>query len=150
MNIRLRPSLLRTAATLLLAIGGCIAISSATGAGENWWHRTVTLLVPVSIAVTILSIMFVPTRLEFTDTEFTIRFLWSRVRTIAWDELEYYGPGNNVFLIQFQGRQAFQIFSSAFPREQWHQFMSFLSTEFPDRKADGWFGPFGFRWRRKK
>jgi len=149
MSVRLRPSLLRTATAVLLAIGGVIAASSATGTAEHWWDRAVTLFVPVGIAFVAISIMFVPMRLEFTDTEFSIQFLWSRVHTISWDELEYYGPGNNVFMIQFYGRQAFQIFPPAFRRDQWYQLTNFLSTEFPDCKADGSFGGGLFKWRKK-
>ena len=150
MSVRLRPSPLRTAGAVVLAIGGVMATTSVTAESEHWWHRAATLLVPVGTFFVAVSLMFVPIRLEFTDTDFTIRYLLGRTHTLSWDELEYYGPGNSVFMIQFYGRPAFQIFASAFPRQQWSQLTNFLATQFPDCKADMWFGPFGYRWRRKK
>jgi hypothetical protein len=131
MSVRLRPSSVRTAGTLLLAVGGVMAATAAAATNEHWWSRAVTLLVPVAICFVAVSFMFVPIRLKFTDRDFTIQYLLGRAHTLSWDDLEYYGPRNNVFMIQFSGRQAFQIFDAAFSRKQWFQLASFLSTQFP-------------------
>jgi hypothetical protein len=73
--------------------------------------------------------------------------IWG-VRTLPWTQLYAYGTGENVFLLQFTGVSTFQIFAGAFPREEWRAFQSFLTTNYPDKKASFWFGPKEIRWKR--
>ena len=105
-----------------------------------------SLVIPVAIAPVAVWLIFAPRRLEFTDTDLTIQFYLRRAQTLPWNELKYYGRGNSVFLLQFVGQQAFQIFSHAFSKQQWRLLTNFLSNRYPERKASGWIGPFGFRW----
>jgi hypothetical protein len=120
--------------------------------GHHWWGREyiVSLLIPFAIAPLAVCAMFVPTRLEFSDTHFTVQLPLRQLYTIEWDDLECYGSGNNVFMIRFSGVGTFQIFQQAFRRDEWRMLKDFLSTTFPDRKASGYFGTRMFRWRNKK
>ena len=145
----MRPSLWRAASTLLLMIGGCMAASGYTATGAQFWARTGEIALVVTVALGFVSFMFVPVRLEFDRVELTIRYLLRRTRTIPWCELELYGPGNNVFMLQFETGHTFQIFSAAFSAQDWWELTNFLSTRFPERKADGWAGASLYRWRRK-
>ena len=146
--VSMKPSMWRTAATLLLMIGGCMASAGFTATGDQFWPRTGELVGVVTLLLGIVWVMFVPVQLEFDRAELAIRYLFGRSRTIPWYELELYSPGNNVFMLQFEG-QSFQIFSDAFAGRDWHQLIDFLSTRFPECKADGWAGASLFRWRRK-
>jgi hypothetical protein len=150
MTVRLRPSVLRTASAILLSMAAFLIVSSSLAdlPGEDWWSRAKTLLIPTGVFFAFVWVMFVPRRLEFSETEFTIQHLLGRRCVLSWDELEYYGPGNNVFMIQFFGQQAIQIFAAAYSRHEWHEFMSFLSDKFPERKASGWIGGHLFKWRK--
>ena len=146
--VTIKPSAWRTAAALLLGIGGCMAASGFTATGDQFWARTGELVGVVTLVFAIVWLMFVPVRLEFDRVELTIRYLFGRSHTIPWYELELYGDGRGVFMLQFENR-SFQIFSQAFAPRDWHQLIGLLSTRFPDCKADGWFGASLFRWRRK-
>ncbi|HEY5813354.1 MAG TPA: hypothetical protein VIT23_11975 [Terrimicrobiaceae bacterium] len=104
---------------------------------HHWWTcgYIVSLLIPFTIAQIAVSLMFVPTRLEFSETQFTIQFPFRRLYTLEWTDLEYHGPGENVFIIQFSGVGRFLIFAQAFHRSEWRMLMNFLSTTYPKRKA---------------
>lgn len=125
-----------------------MAASGFTATGEQFWPKTGELAGVVTLVLVIVSLMFVPIQLKFDRVDLTICYLFSRSRIIPWCELEYYGPGSNVFVLQFESG-SFQIFSEAFAPADWYQLTSFLATRYPERKADGWFGVRGFRWRRK-
>ena len=144
----MKPSVWRTAAAVLLGIGGCMAASGFTATGDQFWPRTGELVGVVTVFLAIVWFMFVPVLLEFDRVELTIRYLFGRRHTVPWYELELYGDAGGLFTLQFQG-QSFQIFSQAFAPRDWHQLAGLLSTRFPDCKADGWVGPSLFRWRRK-
>lgn len=150
MTVRLQSSFLRSSFAVLIGIGSVTLLPFLWQGyhNQNWWSQgyLMSLLVPAVIGPVAVWLMFVPKRLEFTDTYFTIQFFLRRVRTLPWEELKYYGRGNNVFMIQFDREQAFQIFTYAFPKKQWRLLTNFLSNRYPERKASGWIGPFGFKW----
>jgi len=121
--------------------------------GNLWWsrHYIVSLLIPLVIMLLVAWFAFVPATLEFSSTEFTIKFPFREGCTLSWDELDlYYRVWGNVLMIQFETGQTFQILPYAYSREQWQQFMNFLSTRFPDNKASGDIGGTLFKWRRRK
>lgn len=154
MTVRLQPSFIRSSTTVLIAIVGVTALSYVWQGyhQHHWWTRgyMLSLVVPVVLGPVAVWLMFVPRRLEFTETDFTIQFYLRRLHTLPWDELKYYGRGNNVFMLQFVGQEAFQIFSSAFPKGQWRLLTNFLSNRYPDRKASGYIGNLMFKWRGRK
>jgi hypothetical protein len=117
---------------------------------NHWWTRDymLSLLIPFSIAPLVVWFMFVPSRLEFSDSEFTIQFPFRPLHTLNWSDLQYYGFGENVFMIQFAGVGTFQIFPQAFRRGDWRMLKNFLGSTFPDRKASGYFGDRMFKWPR--
>jgi hypothetical protein len=92
---------------------------------------------------------FVPRNLEYNDDGVFIHSWWKGRQAYSWDALRHYGDACNVFLIQFGSRQAIQILDQAYPKSDWNRFKGFLKERYPDRKASGWIGPFGFRWKRK-
>jgi hypothetical protein len=154
MSVRLRPSFVRCAAwvTFVLAL---LAVATYFWQGyheDHWWTRDymLSLLIPFGIAPLIVWFLFVPSRLEFSDSEFTIQFPFRPLHTLDWSDLKYYGSGENVFMIQFASVGTFQIFSQAFRRGEWRMLKNFLSSTFPDRKASGYFGDRMFKWPRRK
>ncbi|HVF71725.1 MAG TPA: hypothetical protein VM940_08955 [Chthoniobacterales bacterium] len=154
MSVHLRPSFLRSTASVTLALAAlAVATYFWQGYRENhWWtHRyMLSLLIPFGIAPLMVWFMFVPARLEFSDKDFTIRFPFRPLHTLDWSDLQHYGSGPNVFMIQFAGVGTFQIFPQAFRRSEWRMLKSFLSTTFPDRKASGYFGDRMFKWPWRK
>ena len=144
MSVYLRPSFLRCATWVILALAVVTGLAYFwQGYRENhWWTRDymLSLLIPFSIAPLVVWFMFVPSRLEFNDSEFTIQFPFRPLHTLNWSDLQYYGFGENVFMIQFASVGTFQIFPQAFRRGEWSMLKNFLATTFPDRKATGSFG----------
>jgi hypothetical protein len=154
MTVQLRPSFLRCVAWVTL---GLVVVTAATYFWEgyrehHWWTRDyiLTLLVPFAIVPVVVWFMFVPRRLEFNDSEFTIQYPFRPLHILEWADLKYYGPGPNVFMIEFIDVGTFQIFPRAFRRSEWRLLKNFLSTTFPDRKASGYFGDRMFKWPRRK
>ena len=150
MTVRLQSSFLRSTIAVLTAIVG-VALVSYLWQGyhqHHWWTREyiLSLMIPAVIAPLAVWLMFVPRRLEFSDTVFTIQFYLRCAHTLKWEGLKYYGRGNNVFILQFAGKKSFQIFSHSFPKAQWQLLANFLANRYPERKASGWIGPFGFKW----
>jgi hypothetical protein len=154
MSVKLRPSFLRCTAWVTLALAAfAVATYFWQGYHENrWWTHgyMLSLLIPFGIAPLLVWFMFVPSRLEFSDRGFTIRFPFRPLHTLDWSDLQHYGSGPNVFMIQFAGVGTFQIFPQAFRRSEWRILKNFLSTAFPDRKAAGYFGDRMFKWPRKR
>jgi len=117
---------------------------------HKWWtfDYILSLGIPFSIAPIAVWFMFVPKKLEYSETEFSIGRRFTGSCNLRWSELKYYGDGNNVFMIQFRDRPAYQIFAAAYSRDQWKQLVQFLSDRFPEKKASGYVGPFMFKWRK--
>jgi hypothetical protein len=117
---------------------------------HKWWapEYIASLAIPFTVAPIVIWFMFVPRRLAYSETEFVLEN-WPATRCqLAWSQLKYYGPGEGVFMIQFEGRQAFQILGAAFPSSDWREFVDFLSNRYPEKKASGTIGSSLFRWRK--
>jgi hypothetical protein len=152
--VQLHPSFLRaSAAVVIIFLPITVVAYLWQGYHEHHlWTRDylVSLLIPFTIGPIAVAMMFVPRRLEFTDTHFIIQLPLRPVHTLSWDDLQYFGPGNNVFMIQFAGIGRFQIFAHAFPRAEWRALTGFLSATFPKRRASGYFGNRMFKWPWRK
>jgi hypothetical protein len=118
----------------------------------KWWDvgYIESLSIPLVIFPVIVWFMFVPKRLEYSESDFVIDRRFAKICTLPWSQLRYYGPGNNVFMIQFEGRQAFQLFAGAYGRSEWAAFLAFLSNRFPHQRASGYLGARMFKWRKRK
>ena len=110
----------------------------------------VSLLIPFAIAPLFISVAWVPTRFEFSDTHLTVQFLFRSAETVPWDDLEYHGWLQGVYALQFRGAGKLTFYPQAFPRREWRMLKTFLRTRFPDRKASGFIGNRFFQWPRKK
>jgi hypothetical protein len=146
----LTPSFFRSSTKVLI---GLLAITVAGYLWDgyhdkNWWGAGYieSLSIPFVIAPVLVWFIFVPRRLEYSDSEFVIDRRFTSICSLPWSQLCYYGKGNNVFMIQFEGRQAFQFFAGAFSKSEWAAFLAFLSDRFPDKKASGYIGARMFRW----
>jgi len=102
-------------------------------------------VIPFIVMPLFAGLMFVPRHLEYSDEALSIQFWFRKSYVLSWEELQFYGTARNVFLVQFGNQQAFQILSYVFPNKEWSDFVSFLAARFPERKATGWAGPFGFK-----
>ncbi|HEV2805928.1 MAG TPA: hypothetical protein VGW57_13475 [Chthoniobacterales bacterium] len=154
MSVRLRPSFFRCVAWVA---AGMLVLTVITyfweGYRDNhWWTRDyiLSLLIPFVIAPFAIWLMFVPSHLELSDSHLTIKFPFRRLQTLAWCDLEYYGAGPNVFMIQFAGSGTLQIFPHAFSRSDWRMLKNFFSSTFPEKKASGFIGDRMFKWPRRQ
>jgi hypothetical protein len=114
----------------------------------NWWSAGyVYTMLPVIAALPVITwFAFVPKTLEFSEELFTVQFHFRPRHRIPWGELKYWGWGENVFLLEFEGHRTFQIALWAFPSNQRRPLIDFLSAHYPKRKARLWIGIQGFRW----
>jgi hypothetical protein len=154
MSGQLHPSFLRAAASVLALM---VAWTAATYFWEgyhnhHWWTQDylLSLLIPFAIMPAVVCLAWVPSQFEFSDTHLTIRFPFRRLRTLAWDDLEYYGWFESVYGLQFRTAGTYTFYPQALPRREWRMLKSFLCTTFPQRKASGYIGARLFQWRRKK
>jgi hypothetical protein len=139
---RLHPSFLRVLIKVGVAVAlFCIAGYFLQGYQEGkWWTAgyVISLLIPISLAPISVWFMFVPSLIEFSDTEITIVTLLGRY-TYQWSSLYCFGSGNNVYKIQFEGdRQPYQIFSGAYPKDEWAKLINLMESQYPER-AKAWF-----------
>ncbi len=118
---------------------------------HHWWSAsywgTVSMSFPIMISVVWFA--FVPSHLEITESGISIRRTFGRLHSLPWEDLRYWGQGEGVFLLEFDGLSAFQIQRDAYPTEEWAYFIDLLSSRAPQRKTSRWIGPRGFRWREK-
>lgn len=119
---------------------------------NHWWTRDymLTMLIPFIIVPLAIWLMAVPSQLEFSDSQITIKFPFRPLHTLSWSDLQYYGAGHNVFMIQFVDIGTFQIFPQAYRRSDWRKLKNFLSSTFPDKKGSGYIGARLFKWPRRK
>ena len=154
MTTRLHPSFVRASAStlaLLIAMSAVGYLWQGYHDGQ-WWSRgyTLSLLIPFAIMVLFISITWVPTRFEFSDTHLTVQFPFRSPETVPWDDLEYYGWLEGVYALQFRGAGKLTFYPQAFPRREWRLLKTFLRSTFPERKASGFIGTRFFKWPRKK
>jgi len=115
---------------------------------DHWWSSgyILSLAIPVILTPCILWLAFVPSKFDLSDESLHIRFAFRQDHKIDWNELKFWGSGGeSTFLLQFASRGTFQIALFAFPRSQRRQLIDFLRSRFPQRKATGWLGIWGFR-----
>lgn len=117
---------------------------------HKWWtlRYVSTLVIPFSIMPFGVWLLFVPGYLRFNSSALIIKPRFRAIRKLLWSDLSQWGTANGVFLLNFQGSPAIQIFSAAYPPEQWSKLTQFLVQEHSERKASGFVGAFGFRIRR--
>jgi hypothetical protein len=140
---------------VVLRVGGMVLIVCAFGYYQQgffqgkWWTAGYILSLAIPIVTMPLAawFMFVPRLMEYSEDEITITTLLGK-GTYSWSELYAYGPGNNVFKMQFSGdTQPFQIYAGAYPDDQWSKLRGFLKSKYPQCEAKGFsIGP----WMRPK
>src|SRR5260370_42555579 len=120
MRVQLHPSVLRGAMWVLSWLVAVTAIAYVRQGfyEHHWWTRNYffSLLIPFAIAPAFVCFMAVPSQLEFTDSNFIIRFPFRRSHTAAWDDLEYYGWFEGVYGLQFPEAGTFSLLPHALPR----------------------------------
>jgi len=95
--------------------------------------------------------LFTPEEMTWDDEGFRIRMTFPGSAEYAWGQLEAYSPfGRGLFLIKFEGKQAFQIDSAGFRTAEWGAFQQFLRQNFPTKKAWLWAGTLPMRFGNKK
>jgi hypothetical protein len=144
---RLTPSFLLVALKvgLVIMLVSLVPFFSQGHIWEQWsgWDSILPLAAPTIIAPILVWFMFVPRSLEFSETEIAIITLLGK-HSYPWTELYCYGSGRGVYKIQFSGDfQPYQIFSGAYPSEEWSKLIEFMKTSFPEReRASFSLGPF--------
>ncbi len=154
MRAQLHPSFFRAAIVLLIWFVG-LAAATYFWQGyyqHHWWSRDyfLTLLIPFALLAIVVCLVWVPWRLEYSDTELTIQFLFRPLHVLAWEDLQYYGWFRGVYGLQFHNEGTFTFYPQAFPHREWRTFKGFLFTTFPERKASGSIGARLFQWPWKK
>lgn len=105
-----------------------------------------SMTLPISLFILFAWFGFIPRVIAYSEESFLIDMLICGNKILPWSELKYYGQGNNVFMIQFNGTRTFQISKLAYSSDQWTDFVTFLQTNFPDKKATGSIGDRMFKW----
>lgn len=142
----LKPDYLRAAIRTYLALGVFAAIVLAGGFLQSALTAAFQLAGIVAGVGTFFAVcvgvMFVPRELRYDERTFYCRMILQGTVGATWDELEAYGRGRGVFLMQFKGMpQAIQVSGYGFPAKEWRKFVDFLGTTFPDKKCTRWLGP---------
>jgi hypothetical protein len=101
---------------------------------NHWWSPGYfySFIIPVIFIVAVSWLAFVPAKFDLSDGSLRIQFAFRPDHEIDWNELRF-------------GGRTFQIALFAFPRSQRRQLIDFLSSHFPERRARGWLGIWGFR-----
>jgi hypothetical protein len=93
--VSMRPSLFRASAILIawLVLAATLAYLREAYFKHHWWTENYALTLVIRITFFLLFIGFtaVPQRLEFSASEFRIKFLLGRLHSRSWDELDLYG-----------------------------------------------------------
>ena len=116
---------------------------------EHWWSVDYGygLAIPIAIVALFMWFAFVPKKCQILDDRFVIQFHFGPRREVNWDRLKYWGnTGHATFCLQFSEPPTLQIALFAFPKSQRQQFVDFLTSRFPERKAKAWIGTRGYRW----
>jgi len=118
--------------------------------GHLWWtsNYLISLLIPAVLVPAFGWIAFVPTHFEVNDDHLKIKFAFRANREIPWSMLKHWFKAEGVFVLDFSGSAAVQIFPGAYPKDQWGRFIEFIAVKFPERKAIGSVGVRGFRPKR--
>jgi hypothetical protein len=108
----------------------------------NWHLAYDFLTMPIGLLAFILAIKygFASGVIEFSEDEFRITHQFRGERSYEWKYLKYYGYFESVFMIQFGDNTALQILPGAYLAGDWSKLENFLTSHFPDRKADGFGG----------
>jgi hypothetical protein len=135
--VDLKPSFVRTVSGFYLVWFVLLGLSYITGSwvkhAEELYVSLIAIAIPPAALGSLTWFFFVPRRLEFSNTDITIKPALESLRTLGWDELEYFGPGRGVFILQFSGCSPFQIYTLGFRRSEWRLLKRFLYDNFPDR-----------------
>ncbi|SRR6266446_6321677 len=141
-----------TRATLKVFIGFsfvmAIAVFEERARTGQWWTQSYFLMsvIPCAIAIVIVCLGFVPSRLTLTDDSLRIdRLLLSDI-IIPLDDLQYYLKAPTTFMIQVRGQSggAYQISWYGFRRKEWRAFQAQLRSWFPEREARFFIGTYLF------
>jgi hypothetical protein len=152
-KIRLLPKFNRLLFWSLLWFGvACVLAYLHQGIQNNhWWSQTYILSLTIPYIAITSAIWFgtVPRLLEYNSEIITLHFWWTGPHTKRWEKLTYHGIGNqNLLLLQFGTDQAFPILPTAYSKKEWTELTTFLNTHYPEKKASGWIGMKGFRWKK--
>ena len=74
--------------------------ASVKQAGKEHDALISLIIIPPALG-SLIWFFFVPRRLEFSNTFITIKPALGSLRTLRWDELEYFGPARGVFVFSF-------------------------------------------------
>ena len=141
----LKPNYLRAVVVTYLWIGSFsligFAINRARGLPDDFDALTRFVMMGGAFMSVGASVMFVPRELTYDADGFSCRMIVQGSHDYTWDQLEAYGSGNAVLLLKFEGRQALQVSSFGFRRNEWKEFRTFLKQTFPKRRCWIWLGP---------
>ena len=109
---------------------------------RNWNQAYDFLTMPIGLLAVILFIKygFASGVIEFSEDELKITRRFRGEESYAWKYLKYYGYFESVFMLQFGDNAALQILPGAYSAEDWSKLEDFLTSHFPDRKANGVWG----------
>jgi hypothetical protein len=113
----------------------------------DWYqaHYVLSFVIPAIVIPFALKYLFVSGPIEFSEDELKIVSRFQGEQIYAWKDLKYYGDGRGVYMIQFGDDQALQIYSGSYSAEDWSKLINFLTSHYPDRKADGYLGAHLFK-----
>jgi hypothetical protein len=97
-----------------------------------------TLVIPFALIPFINWFVFVPRRLEFTDSELTVDSWIIGSHKLSWNRLRSWGYGRVLFSLTFDGCETVNIAPYAYPNKEWSALVAFLTAHFLNRKLPWW------------
>src|SRR5580765_1908253 len=95
-SVDLKPSFVRTVNSYLVFVvlfGLPYFIGASVKHGGKEHDALISLIIIPAALGSLIWFFFVPHRLEFSNTDIAIKPALGSLRTLRWDELEYFGPG---------------------------------------------------------
>lgn len=143
----IKPSYLaafcKTFVLFFISISICL-VGFKSGFSELYQVLGMSLILGI-ILISFSVVFFTPRKIEWDKERITIHAFFPGTGEYSWDELEAYsafGKRVGLFLIKFEGKQAYQIVAIGYCREDWNELMEFPSSGFPWKKSWLWLGPF--------
>jgi hypothetical protein len=135
----LQPNYKKTFTVLGLTVLIVIALAAVISrvSDGRWWTAAEAARYLIVLLVSPASLLAVPRRIDWSDTELRIWPRFGPCRTYSRADLVCYGPGEGkyVLVLRFSDQRSFQIFTWAFDAVPWQLFTSSLARAHPERRS---------------
>jgi hypothetical protein len=152
--MNLKPSYLRAFGVTFATVFGAVVFLQGgldmLQHGHIHFENLIGLAALGGVLLGLCVVVFTPREITWDAEKFSIKTLFPGSGDFEWSHLEAWCPyGRGMFLIKFEGKQAYQIPPSGFQPKEWKEFRSYLELRFKDRKTQVWLGVIPIRFGKK-